>query len=55
VEVLHLHFSGAAAAARGERTGVGLTPREGEELDFVLVRLVLGLALDGVDLQKIIN
>src|ERR1039458_4167744 len=54
VEVLHGHFARSAAAAGPHGTRVGLAPGKGRNLDFVLVRLILGLALDTVNLQKII-
>ena len=54
-EVLHVDLAGAAPAAGMEGTGLAHAPGPGEDVDLFLVGLVLGLALDVVDLDEHVN
>ena len=55
VKVPHLDFARAAAAAMTVRARLGELELEGIHVDFSLVFVIMGFALDAVDLEKIIR
>jgi hypothetical protein len=55
VEVLAVDFPGPVPASRVSGARVRLSPRPGLELDVILVLVVLALAVDCRDLQKIVD
>src|SRR5262249_7538333 len=55
VEVLHRNFAGSASATSCMGAGLGLTPRPALQGNLAFVFGILALALNAVDLQKIIN
>src|SRR5687768_7446468 len=55
MKVLHAHLPGAGASACGPRGGVGRPPAPALEIDFLLVLRIDRLALDTVELQKVVN
>ena len=49
MEILHLHFAGAATTAGVHRAGLGLPPGPGFQIDLALVLGILAFAFNSVE------
>src|SRR5215207_3849878 len=55
MEVLHSDLAGTASPAGMRAPCIGLAPRPAFELDLILKFVILGFALNSVDLQEVVD